>query len=145
MTEIVKIKENRDFRRIYSKGKSFVSPVLVTYVLKNRTKNVRYGITTSKKTGNAVQRNRSRRIIRAAFARFQGKFRRDMTLSLCQEGLPRQKRALTLLTVCKSSLRGRVFCNEASAYLAYQILSEEYFTTKKTLLSFYSELFSICC
>ncbi|MCQ4021959.1 MULTISPECIES: ribonuclease P protein component [unclassified Ruminococcus] len=68
MTEIVKIKENRDFQRIYKKGKSFVSPVLVTYVFKNRSRNVRYGITTSKKTGNAVQRNRSRRIIRAAFA-----------------------------------------------------------------------------
>lgn len=67
MTEIVKFKENRDYRRIYSKGKSFVSPVLVTYVLKNRTKNVRYGITTSKKTGKAVERNRSRRIIKAAF------------------------------------------------------------------------------
>lgn len=67
MTEIVKFKENRDYTRIYKKGKSFVSPVLVTYVLKNRTKNVRYGITTSKKTGKAVQRNRSRRIIRAAF------------------------------------------------------------------------------
>jgi ribonuclease P protein component len=61
------IKENRDFRRIYAKGKSYVNPVLVTYVLKNRSKNVRIGITTSKKTGNAVKRNRSRRVIREAF------------------------------------------------------------------------------
>ena len=61
------IKENKDFRRIYAKGKSFVSPVIVTYVSKNRSKNVRIGITTSKKTGNAVKRNRSRRVIREAF------------------------------------------------------------------------------
>lgn len=61
------IKENRDFRRIYGKGKSYVSPVLVTYVMKNRNNTVRIGITTSKKTGNAVKRNRSRRIIREAF------------------------------------------------------------------------------
>jgi ribonuclease P protein component len=61
------IKENKDFRRIYARGKSFVSPVIVTYVLKNRSKDVRIGITTSKKTGNAVKRNRSRRVIREAF------------------------------------------------------------------------------
>lgn len=67
MTEIVKFKENRHYKRIYNRGKSFVSPALVTYVLKNNTKNIRYGITTSKKTGNAVLRNRSRRIIREAF------------------------------------------------------------------------------
>lgn len=43
-----------------------MSPVLVTYVMKNRTRRIRVGITTSKKTGNAVKRNRSRRIIREA-------------------------------------------------------------------------------
>ncbi|ARP51215.1 ribonuclease P protein component [Caproicibacterium lactatifermentans] len=61
------IKENRDFRRIYGRGKNLVSPVVVCYALKNRCKKVRMGITTSKKIGNAVQRNRSRRVIRAAF------------------------------------------------------------------------------
>ncbi|WP_411676389.1 ribonuclease P protein component [Caproicibacter sp.] len=61
------IKQNREFQRIYSKGKSFVSPMLVTYVLKNRKDSLRMGITTSKKTGNAVRRNRSRRVIREAF------------------------------------------------------------------------------
>ncbi len=64
---IVTLNENRDFRRIYSRGKSFVSPVLVTYVMKNKSRNIRYGITTSKKTGIAVKRNRSRRIIKEAF------------------------------------------------------------------------------
>ncbi|WP_050696953.1 MULTISPECIES: ribonuclease P protein component [Eubacteriales] len=63
----IAIKENRDFRRIYTKGKSYVSPIVVTYVLKNRSRNLRAGITTSKKTGNAVLRNRSRRIMREAF------------------------------------------------------------------------------
>lgn len=67
MNKMVTLKENRDFRRLYSRGKSYVSPVVVTYVYKNRNENVRYGITTSKKIGKAVQRNRSRRIIRAAF------------------------------------------------------------------------------
>ena len=40
---------------------------LVLYVLKNRQRVLRVGITTSKKIGNAVQRNRARRVIREAF------------------------------------------------------------------------------
>ncbi len=67
MDLLIPITENRDFRRIYARGKSYVSPVVITYVTKNRSKNVRVGITTSKKIGNAVKRNRSRRVIREAF------------------------------------------------------------------------------
>lgn len=61
--------ENKDFHRIYSRGKSFVSPVLVSYAMKSRrnSNSIRVGITTSKKIGNAVKRNRARRIIREAF------------------------------------------------------------------------------
>ena len=44
------------------------SSVLVTYFLKNKLSAVRFGITTSKKIGNAVKRNRARRVIRAAFS-----------------------------------------------------------------------------
>ena len=36
--------------------------------MKNRENICRIGITTSKKTGNAVERNRSRRVIRAAYS-----------------------------------------------------------------------------
>lgn len=59
---------NRDFQRLYRRGRSCVSPGLVTYALKNKNNNLRIGITTSKKVGKAVRRNRSRRVIRAAFS-----------------------------------------------------------------------------
>ena len=67
MSEYITIKENRDFTRLYKRGKSFVSPVLVTYIMKNKSGNIRYGITTGKKIGCAVERNRARRVITAAF------------------------------------------------------------------------------
>lgn len=67
MTNFEPIKENRDFQRAYARGKFYVSPVLVSYVIKNRKKTLRIGITTSKKTGNAVKRSRSRRVIRESF------------------------------------------------------------------------------
>lgn len=71
MSEIITLKDNRDFRRIYNRGKSFASPLLVTYVLRNRRGEVRIGITTGKKIGKAVMRNRSRRIIKEAFRAVQ--------------------------------------------------------------------------
>lgn len=62
------LKENWEFNRLYRRGKSYVSQSLVIYALKNKNNNLRYGITTGKKIGNAVKRSRSRRIIRAAFS-----------------------------------------------------------------------------
>ncbi len=67
MNSIKRIKENRDFRRIYARGKSLVSPYAVVYYMKNRFGDTRLGITAGKKLGNAVSRNRAKRVIRAAF------------------------------------------------------------------------------
>ena len=65
--KIIKLKENRDFRRGYNRGKSFVTPAFVVYVNKNREQTVRLGITVGKKIGKAVKRNRAKRVITAAF------------------------------------------------------------------------------
>lgn len=67
MGKIVSMCTNNDFRRAYSKGKSYVGALLVSYVRKNRLGVTRVGITTSKKVGNAVLRSRSRRVIREAY------------------------------------------------------------------------------
>ena len=61
------LKLNKEFRRLYGRGKSAVSPVLVAYVLRNRLGYCRIGITTGKKIGCAVARNRARRVITAAW------------------------------------------------------------------------------
>lgn len=67
MSRFITLNSNTDFRRAYTRGKVYTNPALVTYVVKNRAGICRIGITTSKKIGNAVQRNRARRVIRAAF------------------------------------------------------------------------------
>lgn len=58
---------NNDFRRIYYKGKSKASYALVTYAFPNRLGRTRCGITASKKVGNAVHRNRARRLVRESY------------------------------------------------------------------------------
>lgn len=67
MQKIMVLKQNSDFRRVYGRGRAQTNPALVTYVLKNRAGFCRIGITTGKKLGCAVERNRCRRIIREAF------------------------------------------------------------------------------
>lgn len=67
MSEIITLCDAWAFRRAYRNGRSFVSPELVTYVIKNKQNNLRIGITTGKKIGKAVLRSRARRVIRAAF------------------------------------------------------------------------------
>ena len=66
MQELIKINQNHEFKRMYYKAKYKAHPYLVTYLVKNRRQCVRYGITATKKVGNACQRNRARRIIEAA-------------------------------------------------------------------------------
>ena len=60
------ITRNKEFSRAYARGKSYVHPKLVMYVIKNRVGHTRVGLTATKKVGCAVERNRARRVIRAA-------------------------------------------------------------------------------
>ena len=58
------LKKNSDFRRLYSRGKSAVTPYLVVYCRRNRGGENRLGYTVSTRLGHAVVRNRIRRRLR---------------------------------------------------------------------------------
>ena len=79
----VTLKLNKEYKRAYYRGSYKAGPLLVTYMVKNNRRMIRYGITTGKKIGNAVKRNRSRRIIRAAFRQLLD----DFSFSDFPEGL----------------------------------------------------------
>ena len=67
MKHTVALKQNHEFRRLYNKGKSAVSPYFAVYCRKNHRPMSRLGITTGVKLGNAVKRNRVRRRIRELY------------------------------------------------------------------------------
>ena len=67
MKRSVTIKENYEFRRLYSKGSSAVTPSLVMYCRKNGRGHNRLGVTVSTKLGKAVVRNRVRRQLREMY------------------------------------------------------------------------------
>ncbi len=64
---IISLKKNNEFRTVYKKGRFKVGKYLVMYVFPNRKNYNRIGITTGKKFGNSVQRNRMKRIIRESY------------------------------------------------------------------------------
>ena len=86
MEKINSLTRNSDFRRAYTKGKSVVTPLVVVYLTRNRVKARRVGITTSKKIGNAVQRNRARRVIREAYRGLAPRVKRGFDLVLVARG-----------------------------------------------------------
>jgi ribonuclease P protein component len=73
--KIITIKKNNEFKKIYKKGKSVAGRYIVVYVFNNRLSVNRIGITVSKKLGNAVKRNRVKRIIKEAYRLNQHRFK----------------------------------------------------------------------
>lgn len=61
------LKKNSDFHRLYSRGKSAVTPYMVVYCRRNREGTNRLGYTVSTKLGHAVVRNRVRRRLREIY------------------------------------------------------------------------------
>ena len=67
MNSQVTLKKNYEFRRLYNKGKTAVTPYVVVYCLKNNRGTRRVGYTVSTKLGKAVTRNRVRRRLREIY------------------------------------------------------------------------------
>ena len=74
MKHTIPLKQNHEFRRLYSKGKSAVSPYFAIYCRRTNRPVSRLGITTGVKLGNAVKRNRARRRIRELYRTNESRF-----------------------------------------------------------------------
>lgn len=65
------MKENKNFLNLYKKGRYIASDYTVIYVFPNGRPFNRLGITAGKKIGNAVCRNRAKRLIRLAYRLYE--------------------------------------------------------------------------
>lgn len=74
MKQTMIMAENHLFRRLYRIGKSYVRPTVVIYIKKTKLEHNRLGITATKKIGNAVKRNRARRLIKESYRLLEPKF-----------------------------------------------------------------------
>ncbi len=72
MRKIHRLSDNKDFVGVYKKGKSTANRFFVLYVYKRKdSQPFRLGVSISKKVGNAVVRNRIKRLVKAAFLDFE--------------------------------------------------------------------------
>ena len=62
-----RLKKSSQFSQVYKKGKSDVTKFMVMYYLENGLDHNRIGFIASKKVGNSVVRNRSKRLMKEAF------------------------------------------------------------------------------
>ena len=73
MKKVNIIKKNIEFNNIINVGKRYYSDIFYVYVSKNDTHN-RFGISVSKKVGNAVTRNKYRRRIKDIIDKYEFKY-----------------------------------------------------------------------
>ena len=79
MNKRQRIKQDKDFQKVFKKGKSFANRQFVVYCLKqDQQEAFRIGLSVSKKVGNAVTRVRVKRYIRQAFLELKDEVRQDM-------------------------------------------------------------------
>ena len=66
MKRSFRLTRSTDFKRVRRSGKSYAHPLVVLYVLKSDQVGVRVGVSAGLAVGNAVNRNRAKRLLRAA-------------------------------------------------------------------------------
>jgi ribonuclease P protein component len=63
-----RLTRSTDFKRVRRSGKSYAHPLVVLYALKSEQAGVRVGVSAGLAVGNAVKRNRAKRLLRAAMS-----------------------------------------------------------------------------
>ena len=61
-----RLTRSTDIKRVRRSGKSYAHPLVVLYVLKSDRPGVQVGVSAGLSVGNAVRRNRAKRLLRAA-------------------------------------------------------------------------------
>ncbi|BBM46495.1 ribonuclease P protein component [Leptotrichia trevisanii] len=74
---INKIKKTKDFSLIYNKSKKMHTKYAIIFIKENINNEQRFGFVASKKTGNAVQRNRIKRIFKEFVKTHKDKFKKN--------------------------------------------------------------------
>ena len=108
------LNQNKDFRTLYYHGKSQAHPWLITYVRRNRLGITRVGITTSKKIGGAVQRSRSRRVIREAYRRLMAQVRDGVDIVFVARGRTAACKSTQVAAVMQKQLQALGAIREAA-------------------------------
>ena len=76
------LKKKKDFQAVYSRGKSYANRFLVLYVFRSNGFQGKVGFAAGKKLGNAVKRNRVKRLLRESYRMNQDAIKEGVSLLL---------------------------------------------------------------
>lgn len=76
------LKKNSNFQTVYRTGKSYANRMMVVYVLPQADCGRRVGFAAGKRLGNAVVRNRVKRVLREVYRLHQSKLVNNVNLVL---------------------------------------------------------------
>lgn len=115
------MKRNADFQRLYRSGAFCSLGGALIYAKPNQLPCNRLGITAGKKVGNAVMRNRAKRIIRAAYTAAEPMLPLGMDIVVvARNTLPQQNASILIERFCTKGVKhlldvssGRIPCQTA--------------------------------
>ncbi|MBQ5334951.1 MAG: ribonuclease P protein component [Oscillospiraceae bacterium] len=97
---------NADFQRLYRQGAFCSLGAALLYAMPNQLPCNRLGITAGKKVGNAVMRNRAKRIIRAAYAAAEPNLPIGLDIVIvARASLPAQSSLVLTKALCEKGTR----------------------------------------
>jgi len=99
-----RLKKKYQFNYVYKVGKSCHGKFLMLVYSPSKNKNVKIGISVSKKVGNSVKRNRARRLLREAVVPFLNTLNPNYNLIIVAKQSIEGKKLAPVLTDLKNVL-----------------------------------------
>lgn len=82
MNRKFRLTSSLDIQRVRRQGKSYAHPLLVLVALENQLDQTRFAVSAGVSVGNAVQRNRAKRLIRAGLQDYLEKVKKGYDILL---------------------------------------------------------------
>ena len=87
MRKSYRVKRKKDFDAIFKNGQNFANRKFVIYRLSQEQPHFRVGLSVSKKLGNAVTRNRIKRLLRNVLIKHQDRLVSDDFVVIARKGV----------------------------------------------------------
>jgi len=103
---MLKLKTKSDFLKVYNQGEKYFGYFQLIYLKKNNLKKNRLGVVASKKTGNAVCRNKLKRLFRENFNKQENNLKQGYDIVfIAKKNAGEQFKTLKLSMIEKDSIK----------------------------------------
>ena len=75
-------RSKQEFNKVYSKGRSYLNYFLIIHVINSNKIEGKVGFAVGKKIGNAVVRNRIKRLLRESYRLYRHRIKSDVSMIL---------------------------------------------------------------